>query len=41
MLELYADNVMMNYLRVKSTLKGQDDLIKQLNLIFENNANFV
>ena len=41
MLELYPDNVMMNYLRVKSTLKGQDDLIKQLNLIFENNANFV
>ena len=34
-------NVMMNYLRIKSTLKGQDDLIKQLNLIFENNANFV
>ena len=41
LLELYPDNVMMNYLRIKSTLKGQDDLIKQLNLIFENNANFV
>ncbi|CAB1207913.1 heme biosynthesis protein HemY [Acinetobacter bouvetii] len=41
LLELYPDNVMLNYLRIKSTLKGQDDLIKQLNLIFENNANFV
>lgn len=41
LLELYPDNVMMNYLRIKSTLKGQDDLIKQLNLIFENNSNFV
>lgn len=40
-LELYPDNVMMNYLRIKSTLKGQDYLIQQLNLIFENNANFV
>lgn len=41
LLELHPDNVMMNYLRIKSTLKGQDNLIKQLNLIFENNANFV
>ena len=41
LLKLYPDNVMMNYLRIKSTLKDQDDLIKQLNLIFENNANFV
>ena len=41
MLELYSDNVLMNYLRIKSALKGQDDLIKQLNLIYENNANFI
>jgi len=41
LLELYPDNVMMNYLRIKATLKDQDDLIKQLNLIFENNSNFV
>ncbi len=41
MLELYPDNIMMNYLRIKSTLKGQDDLIQQLNLIYENNPNFV
>jgi hypothetical protein len=31
----------MSYLRIKSTLNGDEDLIKQLNLIFENNANFV
>jgi hypothetical protein len=30
----------MSYLRIKSTLKEDDDLIKQLNLIFENDANF-
>lgn len=41
LLELYPDNILMNYLRIKSTLNGQDDLIQQLNLIFENNSNFV
>lgn len=41
LLSLYPDNVLMNYLRIKSTLNGDEDLIKQLNLIFENNANFV
>ncbi|OTG81207.1 hypothetical protein B9T31_15440 [Acinetobacter sp. ANC 4558] len=41
LLTLYPDNVLMNYLRVKSKLKGQDDLIQLLNTIFENNANFL
>ena len=41
LLELYPDDALMSYLRIKSTLSGQDHLIKQLNLIFENNANFV
>ena len=31
----------MSYLRVKSNLKDQPELLKQLNLIFENNSNFV
>jgi hypothetical protein len=41
LLDLYPDHVLMNYLRIKSTLKDQDHLIQQLNLIFENNANHV
>lgn len=41
LLILYPDNVLMNYLRIKSTLKNREDLIQQLNFIFENNANFV
>ncbi len=41
LLQLYPDDVLMSYLRVKSNLAGQEELIKQLNLIFENNANFV
>lgn len=41
LLTLYPDHVLMNYLRIKSTLKDQDHLVQQLNLIFENNANHV
>lgn len=41
LLELYPDHILMNYLRIKSTLKDKDQLIQQLNLIFENNANHV
>ena len=37
----YPDDVLMSYLRIKSTLNGQEDLLRQLNVIFENNANFV
>lgn len=41
LLALYPDDALMNYLRIKSTLNGNDDLILQLNSIFENDANFV
>ena len=41
LLTLYPDNVLINYLKVKSKLKGQDDLIQLLNSIFENNSNYV
>ncbi len=41
LLLLYPDNILMNYLRIKSTLKGQEDLIKQLNLVFENDVKFM
>ena len=41
LLSLYPDDALMNYLRIKSTLKGNEALILQLNSIFENDANFV
>lgn len=41
LLALYPDHMLMNYLRIKTTLKDQDHLIQQLNSIFENNANHV
>lgn len=41
LLKQYPDDVLMSYLRIKTNLSDQEDLIKQLNLIFENNANFV
>lgn len=37
----YPDNILINYLRIKSTLNGREDLIKQLNLVFENDAKFI
>ncbi len=41
LLSLYPDNILMSYLRIKSTLNEDEVLIKQLNLIFENDANFL
>ncbi|MCK4105867.1 hypothetical protein [Acinetobacter radioresistens] len=41
LLELYPDNILMIYLRIKTVFKGNEDLIQQLNLIFENDANFM
>jgi hypothetical protein len=41
LLSLYPDNILMSYLRIKSTLGDNQDLIKQLNLIFENDVNFL
>ncbi|MCJ0830203.1 heme biosynthesis protein HemY [Acinetobacter sp. NIPH1876] len=41
LLTLYPDNILMSYLRIKSTLGDNPDLIRQLNLIFENDVNFL
>lgn len=41
LLSLYPDNILMSYLRIKSVLGDNLDLIKQLNLIFENDVNFL
>ena len=41
LLELYPDNIHLSYLRIKSQLKDREDLIKELNLVFENDANFI
>lgn len=41
LLGLYPNNVLMDYLRVKSKLKDQDELIQLLNTIFENNSNYM
>ncbi|TCM71093.1 hypothetical protein EC844_101380 [Acinetobacter calcoaceticus] len=41
LLTRYPDNILMNYLRIKSTLTGQDDLLRQLNLVFENDVKFL
>lgn len=41
LLDLYPDNILMSYLRIKSTLGDDSDLIRQLNLIFENDVNFL
>jgi len=32
---------LMIYLRIKTVFKGNEDLIQQLNLVFENDANFM
>ncbi|RKG32559.1 heme biosynthesis protein HemY [Acinetobacter guerrae] len=39
LLQLYPDDVLMSYLRVKSQLN--ESQIQQLNLVFENDANFL
>lgn len=41
LLTLYPDNVLMSYLRIKSKIKDNEYLVQQLNLIFENDANFL
>lgn len=40
LLSLYPDNVLMNYLRVKAELKENNELIQQLNSIYEKDTNF-
>lgn len=41
LLALYPDDVLMNYLRIKSHLKHQEDLVAQLNSLFVSNTNFI
>lgn len=40
-LSLYPDNMMMNYLRIKNSLNGDEQLIQQLNSVFEKDSNFL
>ena len=41
LLDLYPDNILMNYLRVKAALNGNESLIQQLNSIYEKDTNFI
>lgn len=41
LLLLYPDNILMNYLRIKSTFHGDEVLIQQLNSVFEKDADFI
>lgn len=41
LLDLYPENILMNYLRIKATLDGDELLIQQLNAVFENDSNFI
>lgn len=41
LLDLYPDDIRMSYLRIKSVLQGREDLIQQLNAVFESNVNFI
>ena len=41
LLDFYPDDIRMSYLRIKSVLQGREDLIQQLNAVFESNVNFI
>ena len=41
LLTLYPNDVLMNYLRIKATLNGNEALIQQLNSIFEKDSNYI
>jgi hypothetical protein len=41
LLSLFPDNILMNYLRIKSTLSGDELLIQQLNSVFEQDMKFI
>ena len=41
LLELYPDNILMSYLRIKNQLKDNEVLLQQLNLLFEGNNNYL
>ncbi|WP_445114717.1 heme biosynthesis protein HemY [Acinetobacter sp. WZC-1] len=41
LLSMYPDNILMSYLRIKSTFHENEELIQQLNMVFEKDANFI
>ncbi len=41
LLSLYPNDILMNYLRIKATLNGNEELIQQLNSIFEKDSNYI
>ncbi|MFT4021527.1 MAG: heme biosynthesis protein HemY [Acinetobacter sp.] len=41
LLELFPDNLLMSYLRIKVQLQDHETLAQQLNLLFEGNSNFL
>lgn len=41
LLELYPDNILMSYLRIKNQLKDNEVLLQQLNLLFEGDNNYL
>lgn len=41
LLTRFPKNIFMSYLRIKSSLKDQQDLLDELRLVFENNAKFM
>ena len=40
-LKRYPQNVLMSYLRIKNVLSDREDLLQQLNNVFENDSNHV
>jgi len=41
LLDLYPDDIRMSYLRIKAALQDREDLLQQLNAVFESNINFI
>ena len=41
LLDLYPDDIRMSYLRIKAALQDREDLLQQLNAVFESNVNFI
>ncbi len=41
LLTLYPNDILMNYLRIKATFNGNEELIQQLNSIVEKDSNYI
>ncbi len=41
LLDLYPNDIRMSYLRIKAALQDREDLLQQLNAVFESNVNFI